>query len=55
MQNQDKAPKTEQLSSANLEDLIVIDGVITAKVNVVPVEIEPWVDISLNLPITRYI
>lgn len=55
MQNQDQAPKTEQLSSANLEDLIVIDGVITAKVNVVPVEIEPWVDISLNLPITRYI
>jgi len=54
MSNQDGALKTERLSSANLEDLVVMGEVITAKVNVVPEEIEPWVDISLNLPITRY-
>ncbi len=46
-------PLTEKLQSANLIDIQVVEGVVYARIQVNPVEVEPYSNIQFNLPIIR--
>lgn len=46
-------PDTERISSADLESLDVIGGLVSAVIKIVPVETESYDTLKLNLPITR--
>jgi len=46
-------PDTEKLEDAYLSSMKVINGVITATIEVVPVERESEADLSLRVPITK--
>lgn len=50
---QDGAPDTEKIDSAVITSLDTTNGVVAVGVRIIPVETEPWVDLRLNLPITR--
>lgn len=50
----DSMPDTERIKSASLTDLFKDqDSVLNAKINVVPVEVEPYADLQFILPITK--
>lgn len=46
-------PNTERLSGAEVVDVSVINGVVNARVRVVPVEVESYSDLIFNLPIIK--
>jgi hypothetical protein len=46
-------PDTERIASANLESLDIVGGLVSAVINIVPVETESYDVLKLNLPITR--
>jgi hypothetical protein len=48
------APNTEKLESANLLGLSIVDGVIMASIQVIPVETQVFSDLMFNLPIITY-
>lgn len=52
--DQDGMLDTEKIDYASITSLDIIDGVVQIGINVVPVATEPWSDLQLNLPITRY-
>lgn len=50
----DTDPATERIQSASITELNIEGVEVKAKIQVVPLETEAWVDMVLNLPITRY-
>lgn len=52
--NQDnQTPNTEKLLNAKLNSLDIINGIVTAVIEIIPVEYETWGQLMLNLPIVR--
>jgi len=49
----DGLPETERIDRAEILGVIVVNDVVTASIRVFPVEIEPYADLSFNLPIVR--
>jgi len=46
-------PDTEKIDKAEILSLFIIDDVVTARIRVYPVEVEPHANIEFNLPIIR--
>ena len=52
--DQEGLQPTERLVSASLSSLGIVGDEVQVGINVVPEEIQPWADLVINLPITRY-
>jgi len=48
----DGVPDSEKISGANLLSIDVIDGIVVASIEVIPVYTEPYSELIFNLPIT---
>jgi len=46
-------PDTEKIENAEIVSVEIISDVITAKIRIYPIEVEPYANLEFNLPITR--
>jgi hypothetical protein len=47
----EKIPDTEKILNANLLSIDVVEGVVVAQIEVIPVNVEPYSNLIFNLPI----